>query len=74
MCYDVVARFRCAPTHEDRNEDPRRFKHHARCQAVIQSGGALCPPAQRQVEHVLQEDDDDENCAECRGETPPETP
>ena len=74
MCYDVLARFRCAPNHENRGEDPLRFKHYTRCQPVVTSGGALCPAPQRTTEHVLQEDDDDQDCLECRGETPPETP
>ena len=74
MCDDVVARFRCAPTHETRGEDPLPFKHHVRCPPVVASGGTICPPAQRERVHILQEDDDSQDCPECRGETPPETP
>ena len=74
MCDDVVARFRCAAIHEARGEDPLRFKHHVRCRPVVTSSGALCPPAYRERAHILQEDDDSQDCPECRAETPPETP
>jgi hypothetical protein len=73
MCDDVVAQFQCAERHEARGEDPLRFKHHVRCLPVVCSGGQLCPHPRDRV-HVLQEDEPDMDCAECRGETPPETP
>lgn len=73
MCEDVVARFRCAPIHEARGEDPLRFKHHVQCSPVVAARGATCPPPRDRV-HILQEDEDDLVCPECRGETPPETP
>jgi hypothetical protein len=75
MCYDVVAEFKCADKHEQAGEDRLRFKHIARCTTASQSPtGISCPPALRDREHVLQEDDPEENCSECKGETPPETP
>jgi len=73
MCDDVVARFRCAPTHETRGEDALRFKHRVRCLPVAASGGAICPLGQRERAHVPQEDEDSQDCPEYRKETPPET-
>jgi hypothetical protein len=33
-----------------------------------------CPQDQREDAHDWQEDEDDEKCPACKGETPPETP
>ena len=43
MCEDVVARFRCSPTHEERGEDPLRFKHHVQCLPVVAPEALLVP-------------------------------
>jgi hypothetical protein len=75
MCYDVVAEFRCADRHEQAGEDRRRLKHIVRCGTALQTTtGATCPPPLRTTEHVLQEDEPEQDCPECKRETPPETP
>jgi len=73
MCDDVVARFQCAEKHEERGEDPLRMKYHAMCDTSRNNNAPICA-APRDRTHVLQEDEDDKDCPECRGETPPETP
>lgn len=73
MCDDAVAEFACADRHEARGEDRARLKEIKRCRAA-QNGiyGACC--AIRGRAHDWQDDDLAQDCPECRGETPPETP
>ena len=74
MCYNIITKFKYANKHEQAREDRLRFKHIARCTTALQSPtGISCPPALRDREHVLQEDDPKENYSECKGEAPPET-
>lgn len=72
MCDDVVARFKCAPKHEERGEDPLRLKYIARCTTARQNGLPNCRDRDRA--HDAGDDMPDEDCPECKGETPPETP
>lgn len=72
MCQRVRAVFQCSGRHENRGEERTRVKHFARCTAAILSG-QLCPPANQEDVHVVQEDEPDENCPECKGEIPPES-
>lgn len=73
MCDDAVARYACAATHEARGEEPERFKDIRRCLAA-QHAGVTCSPDQRGRAHDWQDDDPSQECAECRGESPPITP
>lgn len=73
MCDDGVAEYACADRHEARGEDRTRMKEIKRCLAA-QHARVSCPPAQRGRAHDWQDDDPDEDCPECRGETPPESP
>ncbi|PHH53155.1 hypothetical protein CFIMG_000762RA [Ceratocystis fimbriata CBS 114723] len=52
-------------------EGQNRFKHIVRCD-LAQENEMIC--AVREDVHILQEDDFDQYCPECRGETPPESP
>jgi hypothetical protein len=45
----------------------------ARCRVAIQNQ-STCPSGQREDVYDWQEDQDDEYCPACKGETPPETP
>ena len=75
MCYNIITEFKYANKHKQAREDRLRFKHIARCMATLQSlTGISCPPALRDREHILQEDDPKENCSEYKGETPLEIP
>jgi hypothetical protein len=76
MCQNIYARFRCSDMHNEiEGNDGLKLKHIARCDIARQSPtGAACPPAQREDVHIMQEDKPEENCPECRGETPSETP
>ena len=74
MCQDVNAVFQCFAKHQDlNNPEGLVLKHIARCDTAVQAG-ITCPPGQRDIAHILQEDEPDKDCPECRGETPPETP
>lgn len=74
MCQDVNAVFRCVVRHQTiDNPEGLVLKHIARCDAAIQARTS-CPPGQRVIAHILQEDEPENDCPECRGETPPETP
>jgi hypothetical protein len=73
MCEDAVAEFACATRHEARGEDRARLKNINRCLAAQNSPtGMAC--AVRGRAHDWQDDDANQVCPECRGETPPETP
>ena len=73
MCEDALAVYACADVHEGRGEDRERVKHINRCQTAIRSEtGAAC--FNRGRSHDWQDDDENQNCPECRGETPPQTP
>jgi hypothetical protein len=73
MCEDAVGVFACADRHEERGEERERLKHINRCQTAIDSeSGMAC--ADRGRSHDWQDDDDTQDCPECRGETPPQTP
>lgn len=72
MCEDNVARFKCAAKHEERDEDPLRLVYIARC--TPSRVGQLPTCAQRGRAHDTGNDNEDENCSECKGDTPPETP
>jgi hypothetical protein len=54
-------------------DEPTRIKHIAQCRPAIIAGQS-CPENQKTDDHVLQEDEPDMNCPECKGETPPESP
>lgn len=71
MCQNVRAIFRCEERHALRGEHIDRFKHIARCDEA-QASGQMCQV--REEVHIIQEDDPDDDCPECKGETPPETP
>ncbi|KAF2179328.1 hypothetical protein K469DRAFT_716329 [Zopfia rhizophila CBS 207.26] len=73
MCQNVRARFACSTWHASLGDEATRIKHIAQCRTAI-ARGQSCPENQRTHNHVLQEDEPDQNCPECRGETPPETP
>lgn len=70
MCDDAVAEFACADTHHSRGEDRARLKEIKRC--LAQQNGPCC--TNRGRAHDWQDDDPSQDCPECRGETPPETP
>jgi hypothetical protein len=59
--------------HEARGEERPRVKHIARCATAIAAGGT-CHVTQHEEVHILEEDEPDELCQQCKGETPPETP
>ncbi|KAH9222680.1 hypothetical protein DL95DRAFT_380396 [Leptodontidium sp. 2 PMI_412] len=73
MCDDGVAEFACTDRHEARGEDRARLKEIKRCLAG-EHAGVSCSPNQRGRAHDWQDDGPDQDCPECRGETPPETP
>lgn len=78
MCSDIVCRWKCSPRHREREDGWGRnrdlkLKYIAKCFAASQNGQPACPPP-REVVHEIGEDDEEEVCPECRGETPPETP
>jgi hypothetical protein len=72
MCDKVYAEFACADKHEARGEDRSRLKHIQKC--VASRGGATCNDNAMELIHDTNQDNPDEACPECRGETPPETP
>jgi hypothetical protein len=75
MCDDAVAEFACADSHEARGQDRTRLKEIKRCLAAQNSEtGACCDPTTRGRAHDWQDDDNTQDCPECRGATPPETP
>ena len=54
MCYDVVAKFKCANKYKQAGEDRLRFKHIIRCITALQSPtGILCPLVLRDREYIL---------------------
>ncbi|CAI6328669.1 unnamed protein product [Periconia digitata] len=65
--------FACSSWHARLGGEPTRIKHIAHCRAAV-ARGRSCPKFQRSDDHVLQEDEPDELCPECKRETPPETP
>ncbi|KAL5615530.1 uncharacterized protein BROUX77_001367 [Berkeleyomyces rouxiae] len=71
MCDNVYAEFRCAIFHKACGEEGIRLKHIVRCN-LAQANGLVC--ALREGVHILQEDEPLQDCSECRGETPPESP
>jgi hypothetical protein len=74
MCTNVHAYFKCRAKHE-RDEGVGaglRLKYIATCR-LFRATRVICTPANRQSEHVVDEDDDDDNCPACKGETPPES-
>lgn len=73
MCQKVRAEFKCSDMHEDMGEERTRLKHFARCDMAM-AINIVCPPAQQEDVHILQEDQPDELCPECKRETPPESP
>ena len=73
MCQRVRAEFQCSDWYEERGDERTMVKHLVRCTAAILRG-QICPPANQEEVHVLQEDEPDEKCHECKGKTPPETP
>jgi len=72
MCDDGVAEYACASVHEGRGEARTRLKEIKKCLHVQNNSLPVC--AVRGRSHDWQDDDDTQNCLECRGETPPETP
>lgn len=72
MCEDIYARFRCAQKHEEEGGDGTKKKHILQC-ALAQQIQVSCPEPRDQV-HDTSEDDPEEDCPECKGDTPPETP
>ncbi len=74
MCQNVRAEFGlCADKHEREDGERTRLKEYARCNTAI-ANGVLCPEHLREDVHILQEDEPENYCPECRGVTPPETP
>jgi len=73
MCTNVYAYFKCRDEHEQRQEDGRRFKYLAMCD-IARNDNPRIMCLQRVDEHVLNEDDTEEDCPECKGETPPQSP
>jgi len=71
MCQNVRAVFRCAERYDQRGEHIDRLKHIARCDQARETNH-MCE--EREEVHILQEDEPDDDCPECKGETPPETP
>jgi hypothetical protein len=77
MCFNVVARFRCANTHQQRGDGwgqhaDMKMKYIAKCTQARVYRRPTC--TQRDTIHVAGEDESDIDCPECRGDTPPETP
>ncbi|KXS98406.1 hypothetical protein AC579_1384 [Pseudocercospora musae] len=73
MCTNVYAEFKCKDKHENNDEDPLRIKYIAMCTTARNANPrVIC--RQRDNEHVVDEDDSEEDCPECKGDTPPETP
>jgi hypothetical protein len=72
MCQRVRAEFRCSEMHEYRDEERTRVKHFTMC-PIAEANRVICPPAQQEDVHILQEDEPDNLCPECKKETPPET-
>lgn len=68
MCQEVLAEFACTDRHVQRGEHRTRFKHVAQCQAAVQRGES-CHRNTMSRDLVLQEDEPDQDCPECRGET-----
>jgi hypothetical protein len=74
MCQRVYAIFgKCQEKHEQNGEDALKMKHVARCGDAIRDG-TTCPQHTWEDVHVLQEDEPNEECPECKGQTPPQTP
>ncbi|OTA64194.1 hypothetical protein K449DRAFT_442885 [Hypoxylon sp. EC38] len=71
MCFNILALYACAPTHEARGEDRHRYKGINKCGAAIQSG-TIC--AGRNNLHLATEDEPYNDCPVCRGASPPQTP
>ena len=69
MCEDIYAKFKCHEKHEEAGEDGTKKKHILKC---VQGTQATC--AVRTSVHDTSEDDLENECPECKGETPPETP
>jgi len=77
MCSNVVARFRCRDRHQQRGDgwgqnSDMKLKYIAKCTQARQNGLPAC--AQRDTIHIASEDENDMDCPECKGDTPPETP
>jgi hypothetical protein len=72
MCDKVYVEFACADWHESRGEDRARVSHTEKCFPAHQRGEGTCVPQGEVVD--TNQNDPDQNCPECRGETPPETP
>ena len=54
MCYNVIAKFKCANKYKQAREDRLRFKHIVRCTTALQSPtGILCPLALRDRKYIL---------------------
>jgi hypothetical protein len=73
MCDKVYAEYACADKHESNGEERTRLKHIVRCDQAVQRQ-MTCHEQNMGAAHILQEDEPDEDCPECRGETPPESP
>jgi len=75
MCQNNLARFRCAPTHAARQDgwgpnSDLKLKYIAKCGQARQNG-LTC--ANRGTGHDLNDDEPNEDCPECKGETLLET-
>ena len=54
MCYNVVAKFKCANKYKQAKEDRLRFKYIVRCITTLQSPtGILCPLVLRDCKYIL---------------------
>jgi hypothetical protein len=73
MCDDNYAKYSCADKHEKRGEERARVRDVRLCRNA-QDTGQTCDASNRGRAHDWQDDDDSQECPECRGETPPETP
>lgn len=73
MCESTYAYFRCRQKHEQAGEDGLRLMEIRTC-AIARQARVTCDLANREDVHETASDDPDEDCAECKGDTPPTTP
>lgn len=75
MRSNAYAYFSCRAKHESRDEDDLRLKYIAMCTvARNRDPRVVCGPAARDNQHDTGDGEEDEECPECKGDTPPETP
>ena len=72
MCDNLYIVRRCYRFHEGRGEWGARLDSIVLC-SVAEAAGVTCQPPLGSI-HRYQEDLMEQDCAECKGETPPVTP